>query len=113
MALRNRELGQRIKAAREQAGLTQLAFALAMHYSPGSVSRWENGRNTPDMETLMQIADVLGRPVSYFTAALDRPVPSNNGDGPADSTADALRSLEEQVSMLRRIVEELREEMGH
>ena len=52
--------GERIRAARLQKGLTQLALARLLHVSDKAVSKWERGRGCPDLSTLPLLADVLG-----------------------------------------------------
>jgi transcriptional regulator with XRE-family HTH domain len=55
-------IGDRIKAAREAAGLTQQQLADAVEAGGGrqQVSNWENSRRAPRRETLERIAEVLG-----------------------------------------------------
>ena len=54
-----KEIGKRIKAARERKNLTQLAFALEANVSPSSVARWESGK-LPAVRELIRVAGVLG-----------------------------------------------------
>jgi transcriptional regulator with XRE-family HTH domain len=53
-----KEVGRRLKAARERKGWTQLEFALKIGKSPSSVSRWDRGF-LPPVRELMRIAEVL------------------------------------------------------
>lgn len=53
-------LGQRVKAARTAAGLTQHELAVAVGSQSFEVSRWENGRHRPTDEKLEALADALG-----------------------------------------------------
>jgi transcriptional regulator with XRE-family HTH domain len=70
------ELGERIRAAREERGLTQRAAAQAAGIATDMISRLENGRYTsPGLRTLLRIADGLGTSV----AALLPDVPANRG----------------------------------
>ena len=50
------ELGQRIKQARAERGLTQAQLAETLGVANRSVSRWENGVNMPDFSLLIAIA---------------------------------------------------------
>ena len=54
------EIGQRIRAAREAAGLTidELADLLGKH--PDSVRLWERGRTLPPLVLLPVLCEVLG-----------------------------------------------------
>jgi transcriptional regulator with XRE-family HTH domain len=53
-----KEIGQRLKAAREAKGYSQLDFALIANVSPSTVSRWERGY-LPRLRELKRAADLL------------------------------------------------------
>ena len=53
-------LGNRIKELRKQRGLTQNAFADALHVSFQAVSNWERGIAPPELENLINIATYFG-----------------------------------------------------
>lgn len=53
-------IGRRIYELRKQRGLTQTAFAEALHVSPQAVSNWERGIAPPELENLIRIADYFG-----------------------------------------------------
>lgn len=53
-------LGNRIKELRKQRGLTQNAFAEALHVSFQAVSNWERGIAPPELENLIHIAAYFG-----------------------------------------------------
>ncbi len=55
-------IGRNIAIARKHAGLTQEELADKTGVSAQAVSKWENGRNLPDIENLMRIAEVLNVP---------------------------------------------------
>lgn len=54
------ELGQRIRAQREQLRLKQHDIAHALQVSPQAVSKWERGENAPDLFLLVELAKLLG-----------------------------------------------------
>lgn len=62
--LNTKIIGERIKELRRQHGLTQNAFADALHVSFQAVSNWERGVAPPDLENLVQIA-------AYFHVLVD------------------------------------------
>lgn len=66
MASKSEDLGKRIRLAREERGWKQKELARAVHVEPMTVSRWERGINTPDIETLRLIANATQKPLSYF-----------------------------------------------
>ena len=58
-----RTLGTRLKDLREQLGLKQEELATKVNLDRGTISRIENGEQSPRLETLERIARGLGRPV--------------------------------------------------
>ena len=59
------ELGQRIKNARLEAGLSQRQLCGDM-VTRNMLSLIESGKARPGMDTLAYFAKVLGKPMSYF-----------------------------------------------
>ena len=57
------ETGLAIYNAIQNSGYTQVYIATAMKISPCSVSRWATGRHIPDLDSLAELADVLGVPL--------------------------------------------------
>lgn len=56
----NKELGKRIRTARERAGMSQVALAAAVGAgNQSTVAGWERGRTDPDSEMLCRLATVL------------------------------------------------------
>lgn len=53
-----KEIGKRIKAARERKGWTQMTFALEASVSISTITRWERGE-LPPVRELIRIAGVL------------------------------------------------------
>ena len=60
-------IGERIKTARKQTGMTQQELAEKLEISYVGVSQWESGRRTPKRSTLERIAVALDVPLSYLT----------------------------------------------
>jgi transcriptional regulator with XRE-family HTH domain len=59
-------LGQRIRQAREERGLSQKALAELIDRRQGAVSDMENGKTEPDATTLVLLAEALEKPVTFF-----------------------------------------------
>lgn len=59
--------GERIKAARKRAGMTQQDLADRLKISYVGVSQWESGRRNPKKGTLERIAEILNVPLSSLT----------------------------------------------
>jgi len=89
----SRELGTRIRAARESARLTQLELATALKVTQSNVSHWESGSRTIDFFMLLTLAHLTERPIEYF-------VPSSASNGRASGS--------EYVSLLTRLDPKLR-----
>ena len=53
-------LGEKIRQARREKGMTQEQLAQALFVSRQTVSNWENGRTEPDYQTLTRLAELLG-----------------------------------------------------
>ena len=53
-------LGEKIAVMRTLANLSQEQLAEKLQVSRQSVSKWESGKNAPDLTTLLKIADVFG-----------------------------------------------------
>lgn len=52
-------IGERIKSARKEKSLTQQELADQLHISRSAISNWENERNYPDLQTIIQLSDIL------------------------------------------------------
>jgi transcriptional regulator with XRE-family HTH domain len=61
-----KKLGKRIKLARVEHDLTQRDLAEKIGSLQKSISRYEMGLSTPNLETLEKIAKALKKPFSYF-----------------------------------------------
>ncbi|OGK29937.1 hypothetical protein A3B02_00630 [Candidatus Roizmanbacteria bacterium RIFCSPLOWO2_01_FULL_42_14] len=60
------KLGQAIRKARKEIGLTQKDFADQLHISDKTVSAYEVGRATASFETLRKISKMVNKPLAYF-----------------------------------------------
>lgn len=61
------ELGQRIKSAREEAGLTQRELANLVGLADGqAVSNYERAVTQPTRERLRRISEATRKPLAYF-----------------------------------------------
>lgn len=53
------EISQVVREKRKEQGLTQEQLAEKIFVSKKTISNWENGRTTPDIESLIQIAHLF------------------------------------------------------
>lgn len=56
--------GKRIRALREKKGITQRELADLLGVTDAAVSKWEHGKNYPDITLLERLSEVLGCKVS-------------------------------------------------
>ena len=50
---------QNLKRLRKQKGFSQAYLASLIHYGPTAIANYENGRNEPSFDTLIQLAHFL------------------------------------------------------
>ena len=60
---RNR-LAQRLRLARAEQSVEQIAAALGVSYA--TVRNWEAGRSTPSSDRLHKLALLVGKPMDWF-----------------------------------------------
>lgn len=63
-------IGERVKADRERAGMTQIDLADRVLLAASSVLAWEKGYHMPRITHLYEVAEILGSdPSAYFPTA--------------------------------------------
>lgn len=93
-----KELGKRIKVAREEAHMSQLRVGVALGVSDKTVSSYELGRISPPVDKLMQLADLFKKPISYFI-----------GSDPREyKVASRLRAVEVALRDIRKQLNEVK-----
>lgn len=61
---RRREIGERLRDAREYAGLTQLQLGNRIGRDHRTIHRWEYATRIPNLSDLLLIADALDIPLA-------------------------------------------------
>ena len=89
-----KELGEKIKAARAGKGWKQKHLAAEVDVEPITVSRWERGATTPDLDVLRLVAEATGRPLSFFVDSEPAPPPA------APDVTERVDRLEQSISRL-------------
>ncbi len=59
-------VGEKIKAARKNAGLTQEQMAQKLMISRPAVAKWESDKGIPDIENLKALSQLLGVSIDYL-----------------------------------------------
>lgn len=65
---RRREIGGRLRAARHDAGLTQLQLGERIGRDHRTIHRWEYAQRVPSLEDLLLLADAVGVPLAELVA---------------------------------------------
>src|SRR5690625_4734572 len=86
-------LGERIRQARREAGLSGVALAKLIDKSQPYVSDLERGQRTPSLETLCGLAAALGRPLSYFFGEHETGPKTKRAEVPTASPATEVRNV--------------------
>lgn len=60
-------VGENLTELRKNKKLTQFELAEQLNYSDKSISKWENGDNLPDLETLNELCQFYGVTLDYLT----------------------------------------------
>lgn len=66
-------LGERLRKAREDKGLTQAYVAKVLNISASTVGMYEQGRRDPDTDTLKKFAEIYECTTDYLLALTDEP----------------------------------------
>lgn len=66
--MNNQDFGKFISTLRKEKGITQIELAERLNVSDKAISRWENGKNYPDVETFESLGEELGVSISELIA---------------------------------------------
>ena len=59
-------IGERLIQLRKEKGFSQESLANQLNVTRQAISNWERGKTEPDLQTLIQLADLLGTDVDYL-----------------------------------------------
>jgi transcriptional regulator with XRE-family HTH domain len=90
-------VGDRIRAARASKGWKQKHLAAEVKVEPITVSRWERGATTPDLDVLRLVAEATGKPLTYFVSEDEPPA---GLDGRVSRLEASLGRLEQKLDRL-------------
>jgi transcriptional regulator with XRE-family HTH domain len=103
------KLGARIRTARTEKGWKQKHLAAQVSVEPITVSRWERGATTPDLDVLGLVAEATGKPLSFFVD--EQPAPSRSLDDAVARVEEAANRIGEEGARIADALEELRDEL--
>lgn len=66
-------IGERIKKARHLAGLSQKQLGDLIGKGISTISEWESGKRSPDVELIPEISKVLNVSMGYLIGMTDNP----------------------------------------
>jgi transcriptional regulator with XRE-family HTH domain len=84
---------QRLKDLRRQRGLTQRQLAAIFGFASSTISMYESGRRTPDLDTLSRLAD-------FFAVSIDFLVRDNPALEPLPTDLQAFVTRESNLPYL-------------
>lgn len=93
-----KELGKRIKIAREESHMSQLQVGVQLGVSDKTISGYELGRIAPPVDKLIQLGDLFKKPISFFLGADPREY----------KVASRLRSVEVALRDIRKQLNEIK-----
>ena len=88
------QLAKRIRAARENAHLSQDALGQSIGLSDKAISAYEKGRSQPPLENLRKIANATKHPLTYFTQE----------DNESSAIAAKLDAIERELAEVKRLL---------
>jgi transcriptional regulator with XRE-family HTH domain len=106
------ELGGRIREARASKGWKQRELASEVEVEPITVSRWERGATTPDLDVLRLVADATGKPLSYFVAGETDRAAGSGADTTIRKLEEAADRLNAQADRIAGLLDEVRAELA-
>ncbi len=102
--------GNRLVEARDVRGITGKALAAVVGVTVGSISHYENGRQTPSSEVLTSLSQALGLPERFFLAPdrphVDNPIFFRSGASLPERAKKAVDSLLDWVREVVGYVEQ-------
>lgn len=106
------ELGGRIREARASKGWKQRELASEVEVEPITVSRWERGATTPDLDVLRLVAEATGKSLSYFVAGEADQATAAGADATIRKLEDAAARLNAEADRIAGLLDEVRAELA-
>jgi transcriptional regulator with XRE-family HTH domain len=105
------EIGGRIREARAARGWKQRELASEVEVEPITVSRWERGATTPDLDVLRLVADATGKPLSYFVADASDEPPTRAAEQTVRKLEQVADRLAAEADRIAALLDEVRAEL--
>lgn len=75
-------LGQRIKKLREDKDMSQVELGKLVNVGNTTISQWESGKRSPDIETVKKLANIFGVSSDYLLGRTNDPTPAKDRELP-------------------------------
>ena len=95
-------IGERLLALRMQKGMTQEELAEYLKVSRQSVSKWELNKTLPDVDKMVQLADLYGVSMDHLVRGLESE-PAEAGAEQEEAETSVIEKEEEQVAVSEKI----------
>ncbi len=93
------KIGKFIAYKRKQKNMTQIEFAEKLGVTNKSVSRWENGRNMPDVSLFIPICELLDISLNEFI--IGEEIENNNADKSNEIIVETINKSNKAISKVR------------
>ena len=106
-----KQLGERIRAARAAKGWKQKHLAAEVDVEPITVSRWERGATSPDLDVIGLVAEATGKPLNYFVCEEEAPQAARSSSVLEETAARieaAALQIASEADRIASLLEELR-----
>lgn len=80
---------EKLREIRKNRGLTTVELASKMGTTRGTITRWETGQRSPDVEALRSLANVLDCTIDELVAPMDPTLPRESRPGDRKRKAGA------------------------
>ena len=98
------KIGTFLKELRKEKELTQEQLAETLNVSRRTVSRWETGRNMPDISLLKPLASELGITVSELIEGEKQTIPDKSNEESVDQIIEyTVRTRSNNIGLLKDI----------
>lgn len=95
---------KKIKIAMAEEFITQTELAKKLGRTQGAISAWFKGRGSPDLETLMQVSDILKKPINYF---FDKSTAVKGNQNVVGKNITVSSDVEKDIALMRVKIEAL------
>lgn len=96
------KFGEKLAELRQDHKMTQRALAQRLHVTSGTISNYENGNHLPDVDKLVDLADLFGVSTDYLLDRCNSQLPLSHWDAD-DIFQSTLPKLIDKLADLRRM----------